>query len=90
VVTKIKQYESTGVVRTVVDGMGRTVTAPTSTQSYSLPTTITPGGNAGLQTSVSYDGAGRVTGATGPNGDMTTTGFDAFGGRAECRRRMGR
>jgi hypothetical protein len=34
-----KQYESTGVVRTVVDGMGRTVTAPSRAASrWSAPT----------------------------------------------------
>ena len=48
-------YETTGVVTGTMDGAGRYVTAaPSSSTNYSLPGVLTPGGNANLQTSITY------------------------------------
>ena len=73
-------YETTGVVTGTMDGAGRFVmAAPSSSTNYSLPGVLTPGGNANLQTSITYADSWAVTSLTGPNGANGTTTYDSLG-----------
>jgi len=73
-------YESTGVVVSTDDGAGHVVSStPSADTSYSLPGTLTPGGNANLATTVTYASSWAVTSVTGPNGASGTTTYDSYG-----------
>ena len=55
-------YESTGVAISWADGAGHTLTsAPSASSNYSLPGTLTPGGNNALATSFTYSSSWAVT-----------------------------
>jgi RHS repeat-associated protein len=73
-------YASTGVRLSSTDETGVTVsTATDSTTNYSLPTVITPGGDANLATTLSYNSSWAVTSVTGANGANATTTYDVYG-----------
>jgi len=73
-------YDAAGVVVQTTDALNHTVTVSTdSTTNYSLPTVVTPNGNSGLQTSMTYASSFAVTSVTGPNGATGTTTYDSYG-----------
>ena len=77
--TTTSTYFITGVAATSTAG-GVTVSNTTSgTTGFSLPEVITPGGNANLATSLTYNGNWAVTSVTGANGANATTTYDSYG-----------
>ena len=73
-------YEISGVVNSVTDGSGRTVTvSPSWGTGYSLPGVVTPGGNGNLATSLSYAASWAVASVSGPNGATGATTYDTYG-----------
>jgi RHS repeat-associated protein len=73
-------YETTGVVTKAMDGVGNTVEiTPSAATSYGLPAEIKPGGNASLETSMTYAASFAVASMTGPNGATSTTTYDTYG-----------
>jgi YD repeat-containing protein len=73
-------YESTGVAVRWEDAAGHFLNAaPSADTSYSLPSSLTPGGNAQLATTVGYTSSWQVTSVTGANGAQGTTTYDPQG-----------
>ena len=77
--TAVMRYESTGVGVCTDDGLLHVTSAPSADTSYSLPGTLTPGGNANLATTVTYASSWAVASLTGPNWASGTTTYDALG-----------
>ena len=73
-------YNIVGGVYATKDGAGHTAGASTSgSTAFSLPETLTPGGNSNLATSISYASSWQVSSVSGPNGATGTTTYDAYG-----------
>ena len=73
-------YDTAGVPYYSVDANGHSVSIGTTPATdYSLPYSVQPNANSGMQTSATYASSWAPATMTGPNGDQGTTTYDTYG-----------